>query len=172
MRLVLKRTRSSLSVDLSRLFDFIKKSRFLGWVENVAQDVIFDSIAEVVFWDFSASLADLKNTSFGTPKIGGQKTGRKPTFSTFGTSKIAETPRSLYGGTFHGYPVSKCHRTLWVAWNRVLTQLRLLIYCLVYGPLKTGFWTPKIGFWGVPPYFGVRPLFWGYPKWPPSKLPF
>lgn len=73
----------------------------------------------------------------------------------------AETARSGYGGTFCGYPVSKCHRTLWVDEKRVLTQLRLLIYCLIYGPLKTGFWTPKIRvlggtplFWGSDPYFG------------------
>ena len=78
-------------------------------------------------------------------------------------------PRSCSDQTFCKGPVSNYNMTLWTGLFGSDTQLTLLIYCLVYGPLKCQFWTPKT--WLLVKT-GLWTLFSEVPKFGPPKQTF
>jgi hypothetical protein len=76
------------------------------------------------------------------------------------------TPRSCSDQTFCKGPVSNYNMTLWTGLFGPDTQLTLLIYCLVYGPLKLAFWTPKTWLFGQ--NGSLDPIFGGTQIWTPK----
>ena len=133
-------------------------------VWDCAQDTIYNSIAVVVDCDDSVKTSVLlykARTGFGAQHA---KNLYFVTKLQMGFSHSWEVPRSCSDQTFCKGPVSNYNMTLWTGLFGSDTQLTLLIYCLVYGPLKLAFWTPKTWLFGqngsLDPIFGgtqIRP---------------
>lgn len=115
--------------------------------KKCAQDDFWNSIAVVVSWVAQHSLCCQKVTILTSQK-GVKKVSKSGVFGTPKSAFFNGLARSRIVETFHGYPVSNSHVHPCVGPFWGLTQLLLLIYCLVWGPLKLGFGPLKVGFWG------------------------
>ena len=115
--------------------------------KKCAQDDFWNSIAVVVCWVAQHSLCCQKVTILTSQK-GVKKVSKSGVFGTPKSAFFNGLARSRIVETFRGYPVSDPHIAPCVGPFWGLTQLLLLIYCLIWGPLKLGFGPLKVGFGG------------------------
>ena len=138
-------------------------------VWDCAQDTIYNSIAVVVDCDVSVKMSVLlykARTGFDAQHV---KNLYFVTKLQIRFRHFRGTPRSCSDQTFCKGPVSNYNMTLWTGLFGSDTQLTLLIYCLVYGPLKWHFGPLKPDFWSKR-VFG--PYFRRYPNLDPPKQTF
>lgn len=170
MTLVQRTTRSSCSSDLTDMLLNRNNRLWQGLFEMLHRTT---SITASLLWLIVTFLSKCRFCSI-RPDLGFDAQHVKNlhfvTILQIGFSHLGGPPRSCSDQTFCKGPVSNYSMTLWTGLFGLDTQLTLLIYCLVYGPLKLAFWTPKTWLFGQ--NGSLDPIFGGTQIWTPQNRHF